>query len=288
MDLFSTLNTNIEKAKSSCSGIKDDLKAIQVLTGVSTGASGLGAIASGTALGVGIAKASLDKRIANTKTDLEKMSTAELEKRLDEIGETLSSLNKKISEEEKKSKTLGNVRTGLLAGTIATSTTSTITSGISIKKLDDIIEKMRDCDKAAKLVHSDVSMIKAEVDDVNVLKDEPLLKKAEKVALFCEGLDSDNIKGIKKTLTASTVMGGIGTATSIAGTITSAMANSNNVRNDDTKDGVKKEKDLNLASNIMAGISTGTSIGGTAFSAISLSKLANDIDNAEKCEDALK
>ncbi len=286
--LLNELQTDMEKAKSSCSGIKDDLKTIQVLAGVSTGASSLGTLASGGALATGIMKAKTDKQIAKTKAELEKMSLAELREELDNIEQKLSSLNNQISEEEKKSKTLGNVRTGLMAGSIATSAASTITSGISIKKLDDLIDKMKDCNRTTQQIKSDISVIQSEIDDIEYLKDDYRFYKAGNIVNSCSGFDTNNIKEIKGVMTASTVVGGVGTVVSTAGTITSALANSKKIRNDDSEDGVKKEKGLNLASNIMAGVATGTSAGGIVLGAVTLSKLTKNVDVAESCEDALK
>ena len=186
------------------------------------------------------------------------------------------------------SQTLGNVRTGLLAGSIATSATSTITSGINIKKLDDLINKMKDCDKSANQIKSDISMIESEIDNVDDLKDNATFTKAKNITQSCTGFDTNNIKDIKGVMTASTVVGGVGTAVSTAGTITSAIANSKDVRNDNSEKGKKKEKGLNLASTIMAGVSTGTSAGGIVLGAVALKKLSDNVDVAEKCEDALK
>ena len=310
--LLSNLQTDTERAKSFCSGIKDDLKTIQVLAGVSTGASSLGTLASGGALTTGIIKNVKDKKIEENKqenNDIKKlleMSDVELERAIlsgevsrvlsglpadatkEDMNEKQTALQKEIDKDTKLSQTLGNVRTGLMAGSIATSATSTITSGISIKKLDDLMDKMRDCDTAAKQIKSSISQIVSEIDDTDDLKNYPLFEKAENIVKSCSGFDTANIKEIKSVMTASTVIGGIGAATSIAGTITSVMANSKNVRNDDSEAGVKKEKGLNVASNVMAGISTGTSAGGIVLGAVVLSKLAKNVENAEKCEDALK
>ncbi len=311
-DLLLILNTNIEKAKDSCLGIKDDLKTIQVLAGVATGASSLGTLASGGALATGIVKSVKDKKIEESKqqnNDIEKllnMSDAEFEQAVlsgevsrilrelsdnitkDDVKETQTALQKEIDKDTKTSQTLGNVRTGLMAGSIATSAASTITSGISIKKLDDLIGKMKDCNRAAQQIKSDISVIQSEIDDIEYLKDDYRFYKAGNIVNSCSGFDTNNIKEIKSVMTASTVVGGVGTVVSTAGTITSALANSKKIRNDDSEDGVKKEKGLNLASNIMAGVSTGTSAGGIVLGAVTLSKLSKNVDVAESCEDALK
>ncbi|MBD5398775.1 hypothetical protein HDR60_04715, partial [bacterium] len=196
-NLLSNLQSNIEKAKSSCSGIRDDLKTIQVLAGVSTGASSLGTLTSGGALVTGIMKAKTDKTIEELENQINKIKLLEsktenlsdnqeeflkqLETIIPELNADVSALEGKIADETKKSQTLGNVRTGLMAGSIATSATSTITSGINIKKLDDLIAKMKDCDKSANQIKSDISMIESEIDNVDDLKDNASFTKAKNI-----------------------------------------------------------------------------------------------------------
>ena len=215
----------------------------------------MGTLASGGALVTGVMKAKTDKKIDELQAEIDKIKLVEeitqnlsndqqklleeLRKIMPELKADTSALEQQVAEETKKSKTLGNVRTGLMAGSIATSATSTITSGISIKKLDDLMDKMNDCDKATKQVKSDASIIESEIDDTDNLKNYPLFEKAQNIVISCSGFDTANIKEIKSVMTASTVVGGIGAATSVAGTITSAFANSKNVRN---AEGNKAEK----------------------------------------------
>lgn len=89
-------------------------------------------------------------------------------------------------------------------------------------------------------------------------------------------------------MTASAIVSGIGTATAGAGTITSAMANSKKVREDDSEKGRKKEKGLNLASNILAGVTMGTSATSMVLSVTAISKAKKDSKMAEECEAVLK
>ena len=88
-------------------------------------------------------------------------------------------------------------------------------------------------------------------------------------------------------MTASSIISGIGSATSITGTITSAFANSEKIRNGSSEKEKKKENNLNLVSNIMAGITTGTSLSTTAISATAITDAKKDSDMAEKCEKVL-
>ena len=83
-------------------------------------------------------------------------------------------------------------------------------------------------------------------------------------------------------MTASAVISGIGTATAITGTTTSAIANSGKV-----EQGSDKQKKLDLTSNIMAGITTGTSLTTTAVSGAVIGKVKAAIAVAINCEAAL-
>ena len=182
---------------------------------------------------------------------------------------------------ENQSKTLGNVRTGLMAGATATSAVSMGTSlgaGLTAKKL---AEKMEACNEAISNLKMAISV--AEAEEVDAEK----LVKAREITSVCTGFDRDNIKTLKTTMTASAVVSGIGTATASAGTVTSILANSEKVRGDNSDRGKKKEKKLNLVSNIMAGVTVGTSGASTVLSATAIKKAKQDSEMAERCEAAL-
>ncbi|MBD5397882.1 hypothetical protein HDR60_00025 [bacterium] len=195
----------------------------------------------------------------------------------------MDNLDKEISKNEAVSNLTGNLRTGLLAGSIATSATSTITSGINIKKLDDLITKMKDCDRAVNNLKANVNNAVAEEVDTD-------LTYYQNVTQSCTGFDTNNIKDIKGVMTASTIVGGVGTVAGTVGTITSAVANTKKTKENakSTEEGRLNAKALNMTANISAGIATGTSAGGIVLGAVALKKLSDNVDVAEKCEDALK
>ena len=71
----------------------------------------------------------------------------------------------------------------------------------------------------------------------------------------------------------------------LAGTITSASANSDGVRNgDDTQ----REKKLNTAANVLAGGTTAASLSATIFNATQISAIKRAATVADECEGALK
>ena len=107
------------------------------------------------------------------------------------------------------------------------------------------------------------------------------------VLTACTGFDKNNINTLKTTMTASAIVSGIGTATAGTGTITRALANSKNIREDNSEKGKKKEKGLNLASNILAGVTMGTSGASTVLSATAIERAKKDSGTAENCENAL-
>ena len=288
------LTTKKQAVQNACSGIKSSLDTIFGLSVATTVSSGLGTAAAGGALAVGITKAVKDKKIEEKEIELgllkartENLSDdpEELKKQLTEIlpqlEEDYRRLQKEISEDTKKSKTLGNIRTGLMAGATATSAVSTGTSigaSLNAKKL---AEKMEACNKAVAGLKTAISL--AEAEEVDAEK----LVKAREITSACTGFDKYNIDSLKRSMTASAIVSGIGTATAGTGTVTSALANSNKVRSDNSEKGRKKEKNLNLVSNIMAGVTTGTSGASTILSATAIKKAKQDSEMAEKCEAVL-
>ena len=140
---------------------------------------------------------------------------------------------------------------------------------------------MEACNEAISNLKMAISV--AEAEEVEADK----LVKAREITSACTGFDKDNIKTLKTTMTASAVVSGIGTATATTGTVTSALANSEKVRGDNSDKGKKKEKNLNLVSNIMAGVTAGTSGASTVLSATAISKAKKDSEMAEKCEAVL-
>ena len=206
----------------------------------------------------------------------------------------------------KKSIVLGNVRTGLMAGATLTSAISTGTSIGSTLTATKLAEKMSSCNSDLKALKIAKATAEAEeVPDTN-----PAVQKATKILSACTGYDENNIKSLKNLTIANSIVSGIGTVAAGAGTVTSAMANSQKIREGSAKDssiliystdksktndeegdkkqgGMSKEKKLNLASNILAGVTLGTSATSTTLSAVQISKAKKDSEMAEKCESAL-
>ncbi len=269
------LKSSISNVKSKCLGIKKDLDLIFGLTTATTIVSGVGTLVAGGALATGLSKEKIDKELEN----LQNYTSVELFNFIDTYQ------NQRKEELEKKSKTLGNIRTGLLAGATATSIASTGTSigaTINAKKLAKKMEECNNSIEQLKIAQKSMEEIKDKNNDLT-----NHFTKAGKILTFCTGYNKKNINTLKTKMTASSIISGIGSATSITGTITSAFANSEKIRNGSGEKEKKKENNLNLVSNIMAGITTGTSLSTTAISATAITDAKKDSDMAEKCEKVL-
>ena len=203
-----------------------------------------------------------------------------------ELSEEYNKLKQEVDDETKKSKTLGNVRTGLMAGATVTSAVSTGTSIGATVNADKLAKKMSDCNQ--KLYELKIAKAELEALESSDKSAVEVGENATKILGACTGYNKNNINTVKNKMTASAIISGIGTATGATGTITSAMANSKKVREDDSEKGKKKEKNLNLTANIMAGITTGTSLSTTVISATAIADAKKDSKMAEECEAVLK
>ena len=291
----SDLATKIDEVKVECSGIKSNLDTIFGLSVATTVSSGLGTLAAGGALGVGIAKSVTDKKIEKNKLFLETKSSrldtsspenlkASATALLSELDSDAEKLEAEISKLEKTSKTLGNIRTGLMAGATATSLVSTGTSIGATVTASKLAEKMSSCNTKLSELKIAKNTLIAVLEDA---EQPSTIATADNILNACTGYDEANIKTLKTTMTASAVVSGIGSAVAGAGTVTSIMANTDKIRNDDSEKGQKKEKALNLTTNILAGVATGTSGASTVLSATAISRAKKDSEMAGNCESVL-
>ena len=287
-----TLSQKIDEVRSECSGIKSNLDTIFGLSVATTVSSGLGTLAAGGALGVGIAKSVTDKKIEKNNELLaafKKASTSGKEEDIAEFESQIDKINKLITggeqeKLEKTSKTLGNIRTGLMAGATATSLVSTGTSIGATVTASKLAEKMSSCNTKLSELKIAKNTLIAVLEDA---EQPSTIATADNILNACTGYDEANIKTLKTTMTASAVVSGIGSAVAGAGTVTSIMANTDKTRNDDSEKGQKKEKALNLTTNILAGVATGTSGASTVLSATAISRAKKDSEMAGNCESVL-
>jgi len=118
--------------------------------------------------------------------------------------------------------------------------------------------------------------------------DEATLQKVENITRECAEWENVDLSSINKKATGATISGGAGAAMALAGLFTSASANSDSVRGDDSDDGRAKEKNLNTAANVLAGGTTIASAVSTVFNATQISSIKKAAEVADKCEEALQ
>ena len=292
-------NTDLTAAnvRTTCGNISAELSDMKKMAGITTAVTGVGTVAGGVALGTGLAKANVDKEIEELESQIaelkksrsgvpvEKLEIAnknEFNQSLDDFVRTYSAeLQQRAAElsvAEKKSKTLGNVRTGTLAATTATNIAGAVMSGTNRVK-GDLKQQIDECLMSVKTL-SNIRM-QAHIDGSATDAD---LARAENIIRACNAWTTVDVSSINKRSKGATVLSGIGAGLGLAGTITSASANSKDVRDGDSD----KEKNLNTAANVLAGGTTATSLSATIFNATQINAIKHAATVADECEGALR
>ena len=306
------LISHIEHVRKVCSGISDKMSDLKLKAGINTAITAVGTVSSGVALGTGIAKTKVDAEAEKLEAEIQDiteklydMSATQLyideipeyddefvmeddsdesDESDDAVNDIQNDLNTKKAELEKltqKSKTLGNIRTGTLAGTAIADTASTIIAATNRVK-GGLQSDIDDC--AAATQELSVAYMQARMDN----EDEMQLSYAENIVRECGAWKSVNLSKINDRATGAAVSSGIGAAMAITGTITSAVANTDKTRNDNSESGKKHEENLNIVSNVMAGGATVASGVATVFNATQISAIKRAATVADNCEKALK
>lgn len=324
----SDLTVAVQNVRSACGGISAELGDMKKMAGINTAVTAVGTVAGGVGLGTGIAKAGVDKKADKLEAELQAeidllnrlaqkqdklvmrvfdysmipLSVGDNDNDDDDAvflagavektkasGENAVALHESIKEKKeeldeltKKSKNLGNWRTGMMATSTATNIAGTIiASGNRVK--GDLKEQINECLVAVKNL-SDARMqarIDGSATDVE-------LSRVENIIRACEEWEMVDVSSINKKASGAAISGGIGAGLGLAGTVTSAMANTDDVRSDNTASGKNKEKTLNTASNILAGGTTVASATATVFNATQISAIKRAVIVADQCEEVLK
>lgn len=289
------LPVQIERTREACVGLSEQLKDLKQMAGINTAVTSVGTVAGGVALGTGIAKANVDEDIEYIDAILDEAGviTIETEDQLLEvlarlfdetempegasIADDLRTLRDSLREE---SIVLGKVRTGTLAGAAVADTAGMI---ISMKnRVDEDLQSQIDLCIAEKEKLSQAFM-QARIDGG---ADVAMLERANKIIQACSAWELVDLSKINNRAKGGAISAGTGAATAIAGTVTSALANSEPVRGDDSDDGKKKEANLNVASNVLAGGATVAAGVATVFNATQIAAVKRAVSAAEKCEGA--
>lgn len=273
----------LNQVRTNCSNISGQLENLKKMAGINTAITGVGTAAGAGATIAGIAKAGTDSKLEQILSPLKSVSS-ENNPSLDEVlavydanakhSAALNDVKNEISNLNKQSRTLGNVRTGLLGASTATNIAGAVIASKN-KVDDDLYTQIDNCVKSVNALEN--SLGQARMDGVDITN-------AQQIVLSCGKWRDVDLHAIDSKSNVATWSSVIGAGTGLAGTITSAAANSNSVRYGDDR----KEKNLNSAANVLAGgtaIASGVS---TVFNATQISAVKKVVAVAQDCEEALK
>lgn len=289
-----TLNDALRATYTACVGIDDALYDLKKMAGINTAITAVGTATGVGAVAVGIKKERIDKEIDELIT---KLRTAEQQRNnnaeqdlsnedKEEIVKFVSSAmgdassSSELSQLQDKSKKLGNWRTGLLATGAATNVAGTIIAAKN--KVDgDLDAQINSCKESVSNLRTAIMQARINGEDV---------VEAQSIESACSEFEYVDLSKINTRGKGAMVSSGVGAVAGLAGTITSAAANSNTLRSQKTDDGLRtdKEKNLNTASNLLAGASAAASATATVFNATQIKAIKQVAEVASKCTGVLK
>ena len=288
------LTAAIENVRTTCGNISDELADIKKMAGITTAVTTVGTVAGGVALGTGLAKVGVDKEIEELESQIARLKAergdvpiehleiedkALFKRQANELITDYQAKEQEISAAEQKSKNLGNWRTGTLATATATNIAGAVMSGTNRVK-GDLKQQIDECLASVKTL-SNIRM-QARIDGSATETD---LAHAENIIRACDAWTTVDISSINNRSKGATVSSGIGAGLGLVGTITSASANSDGVRNGDD---AQREKNLNTAANVLAGGTTAAGLSATIFNSTQISAIKRAATVADECEGALK
>ena len=282
----------IANARANCATISQSFGSMKTMAQINTAVTATGTAAGAGATIAGIAKADIDKRLEKLIRDVKQRESQSgatamtLDQSQDFIDETLQLVYSKTqstpekSELEQQSKNLGNWRTGLLAANTATNIAATVIAATNHTS-DDLRTQLNKCVESIRDLQD--SWMQARIENA----DPAVLDRMDRIITACRGYENLDISKIDTKARNATAASGIGAVVGATGTITSAMANSDKVRNDDSDSGMAKEKNLNNASNVLAAGATVASGVATVFNAQQIGTLNRAQNIAKQCSEAL-
>lgn len=293
----SELDTALQDTYRACVGIDDKLSDYKTLAGINTAVQAVGTGLGVGATAVGIVKYKTDKEAEAYEKLLEELkektkniqyaplTQAEIvafEKEFDVAFETAvkdkGAYETELDKLNKKSKKLGNWRTGLLAGTTATNVAGAILASQSGAN-KDLKTMINGCLESVDKLNSAMGQARFNGEDIS---------EAQEIVSACREYRGVDVSAINKRATGAMATSIIGATTGFTGTVLSGVANTDKIRNDNTEAGKKKEKDLNTASNVMAGATTAASAVSTVLSGTQIAAIKRVANVAAKCEGVLK
>ncbi|MCL2017308.1 MAG: hypothetical protein FWG80_00845 [Alphaproteobacteria bacterium] len=294
------LDIAVAETRDSCNGISDELKSLQTMAGINTAITGIGTVAGGGALYAGIQKKQLDEKARELWEyikDIEDMSDDAffmLLVKLANYKEASEIMDKEWDEDilnmvDTQSKNFGNWRTGLMAGNTATNIAGTVIANKNKNAGKGIVVMVNSC--LDSLIGLRAAWMQARLDGADI--DDLIL--AQRIVDECGKYNIRDLEKIPRRSDIAKWSSAVGIGTGAAGTVTSVVANTENIRNAarDTQDGVhknawEKEQNLNTASNILAGASTVASGIATGFNIATITVINKALGVANSCEYMLR
>ena len=281
-DVFaSDFDVALNTVRTNCSGISEELSELKKMAGINTAITGVGTAAATGATVVGIVKTTVDKDLWTILRKVDRSTGHAVNppasavdavySKYIQTGDTTGAVKKRIEDE---SKTLGHWRTGLLGGSAATNVAGAIIANKN-KVNEDLQLHIDDCIKSVDNLKNAIGQ--ARMDGVNVAK-------ANKIVRECGNWKYADLSVINNRSKGAFISSVVGAATGVAGTVTSAVANTDKVREGD----IDKQKNLNTASNVLAGGTAVASGVATVFNATQISAVKKIIEVADNCEEVLK
>lgn len=279
-----------------CSGISDEISKVANISKANTAVGVVGTVAAGGALVAGIKKSQeekqieeiIDKMCAKGGCTAEGVNAMSDEEFLINVLQPMAEIAE-LEQHVKKSKNLGNWRTGLMAGTIGTNLASAIMSGLNIDQ-SDLIQHISACNEMVRTIPDvELSLKKGGINPT----ENPVVKKLNNIKTWCAQINIADIekiekrmKGVMGTSIAGGVIGIVGVGTSAAANSDKYMDIENKIKL--TEEEKKKEHALNTTANIMAGanVATGAVETGLNISLITLTKKL--MEQASRCEEVLQ
>lgn len=280
-----------------CVEIDDEISHLKTMAGINTAVTSVGTAAGVGAVATGFVKMAKDDEIAeleNLLQEMQKLSaeyqgdtpTAEQKKSFfaefndayNTAIQDITTAQEHIDTLNKQSKKLGDWRTGLLAGNAATNIAGAVIAGTN--KVDkDLETQIQNCVSSVKNLRTSIMQSRINGSDVS---------EAETIANACAEYEYIDVSKINKRATGAMLSSAVGAAAGVAGTVTSGVANSNNVRDNNTSDGKQHEKNLNTAANVLSVGATAASVTATVFNATQIAAIKKVASVSEKCTGVLK
>lgn len=288
------LDDALRATYTACVGIDDELSELKTMAGINTAITSVGTAAGVGATVTGFVKQSKDNQAEELEklikeleeleknaiypTDAEQLAfLAEFEQSYDIAIKDIDGAAE-LDKLNKQSKKLGNWRTGLMAGATATNVAGAIIAGTN--KVDgDLKTQIDNCISTIKNLQNSIMQARINGEDIS---------EAQSIASACGEYEYVDVSKINNRAKGAMISSTVGAATGLAGTVTSAMANTDKTRNDNTESGKQKEKNLNTAANVLAIGTTAASATATVFNATQISAIKKVAAVAEKCTGVLK